>query len=101
MCYIQGTLHYGLKLYASIDLALTAFCDADWAECPDDRRSTIGFTVFFGPNIICWSSKKQTTVSRSSTEVEYRSMAVTTAELTWIQNLLFKLGHQSSKIPAI
>jgi hypothetical protein len=99
--YIKGTLHYGLKILPSSDFNIIAFCDADWAGCPDDRRSTTGFAIFLGPNIISWSSKKQSTVSRSSTEVEYRAMAVTAAEVSWINALLEELWCSSTKVPAL
>ncbi|XP_062119585.1 uncharacterized mitochondrial protein AtMg00810-like [Humulus lupulus] len=79
--YLKGTLDYGLHLSRSSQLSLTAFCDADWASDPDDRRSTTGFCIFLGANLVSWASKKQRTVSRSSTESEYRSLANTTAEL--------------------
>ena len=48
-----------------------AFSDADWAGDPNDRRSTTGFVIFLGSNLISCSSKKQQTISRLSTEVEY------------------------------
>jgi hypothetical protein len=56
--YLQGTLQHGLHIQRSNDLSVKAFCDADWAGCPDDRRSTIGFAIFLRCNFIFWSSKK-------------------------------------------
>jgi hypothetical protein len=68
--YLKGSLDYGLKLQPS-SLCLSAFTDADWTGYPDDRKSTMGFGIFLGSNLILWSSKKHATVSRSSTEGKY------------------------------
>ncbi|KAK9058153.1 hypothetical protein SSX86_022993 [Deinandra increscens subsp. villosa] len=89
--YIQGTLHQGLLLSPSSSTALTAYSDADWGGCPDSRRSTSGYCVYLGPNLISWSSKRQSTISRSSAEAEYRAVANTVAELSWVRNLLLEL----------
>jgi hypothetical protein len=94
--YVKGTLHHGLLLRHSPQLCLNAYCDADWAGDPDDRRSTTGYAVYLGLNIVSWSSKKHATVSRSSTEEEYRSLAMATSELLWLQSLLTKLGQLST-----
>jgi hypothetical protein len=71
---------------------VSAFSDVDWAGCVDDRRSIGGFAVYLGRNLISWRSRKQSIVSRSSTEVEYKSLANATAELIWIQAVLHELG---------
>jgi hypothetical protein len=99
--YLHGSVNSGLHLQCSNDLTLQAFCGADWAGCPDDRRSITGFAIFLGPNVISWSSKKQTTISKSSTKVEYRAMAVTTTKIVWIQTLLKELGCASYIVPSI
>lgn len=92
--YLNGTLSHGLLLTpspTSPPFSLRAYSDADWATDQDDRRSTSGSCIYFGPNLISWGSKKQQLVARSSTEAEYRSMANTTADLLWIQSLLREL----------
>lgn len=91
ICYLKGTIHHGLHIHASSSFDLHAYSDADWARCLDDRRSTTGFCTFLGSNLLSWGSKKQHTVSQSSTEAEYRSMAIACAELIWIQHLLCEL----------
>ncbi|XP_031252142.1 uncharacterized protein LOC116110042 [Pistacia vera] len=85
----------GLLFPSSSKLELRAFCDSDWASCLMSRRSTIGFCVFWGNSLISWKSKKQKTVSKSSTEAEYRSMAALSCELTWIIGLFRDLGVDS------
>jgi hypothetical protein len=80
-----------LKIHKSSSHVISAFSDADWAGCSDDRKSTGGFVIFFGSNLISWSAKKQPTVSRSSTEAEYKSMVNATAELMWLRSVLQEL----------
>lgn len=89
--YVKGTIDHGLHISSSSAHALIAYSDADWGGCPDSRRSTSGFCVFIGDNLISWSSKRQPTVSRSSAEAEYRAVANAVAETTWIRNLLLEL----------
>ncbi|GKB51839.1 ribonuclease H-like domain-containing protein [Tanacetum coccineum] len=73
--YVQGTLDYGLQLFSSPTDSLIAYSDVDWAGCPTTRRSTLGYCVFLGNNLLSWSSKHQPTLSRSSAEVEYHGVA--------------------------
>nr|XP_040251898.1 uncharacterized mitochondrial protein AtMg00810-like [Aegilops tauschii subsp. strangulata] len=89
--YVCGTMSLGLTLMASASSDLVAYSDADWAGCPDTRRSTSGYCVYLGPVPISWSSKRQPTVSRSSAEAEYRVVANAVAECSWIRQLLQEL----------
>jgi histone deacetylase 1/2 len=95
--YLQHTIEVGLRLHKSPSTLVSAFSDADWAGCSDDRRSTGGFAVFLGSNLISWSARKQATVSRSSTEAEYKSLANATAEVMWVRTLLKELGVKGPK----
>ncbi|CAN6715092.1 unnamed protein product [Malus baccata var. baccata] len=73
--YLKGSLGMGIRLSPSAQpFHLVAYSDADWAGCPDTRRSTTGFCIFLGNNLISWCAKKQRTVSRSSAEAEYRAL---------------------------
>jgi len=91
MRYVHGTLDLGLLLRPCAQSDLMVYSNADWAGCPDTRRSTSGYAVFLGDNLISWSSKRQHTVSRSSAEAEYRAVANAIAEVTWLRQLLFEL----------
>ncbi|GJY05033.1 ribonuclease H-like domain-containing protein [Tanacetum coccineum] len=89
--YVQGTMDFGLQLYASATTSLVGYTDADWAGCPSTRRSTSGYCVFLGDNLLSWSAKRQHTLSRFSAEAEYRGVANVVAETAWLRNLLREL----------
>ncbi|GKC68007.1 ribonuclease H-like domain-containing protein [Tanacetum coccineum] len=78
--YVRDTLDHGLQLYSSSTTSLVAYSDADWAGCPTTRRSTSGYCVFLGNNLLSWSSKRQPTLSLSSAEAKYRGVVNVVAE---------------------
>jgi hypothetical protein len=88
--YLKGTLTLGL-CYTRGSLHLNGYCDSDWAGSPDDRKSTTGYGMYLGPCLISWAAKKQAVVAKSSTEAEYRSMALAVAELYWLRMLFQEL----------
>ena len=61
--YLKFSGELGLKIVKSPSMLVSAYSDADWAGCADDRRSTGGFAVFLGSNLVSWSARKQATVS--------------------------------------
>ncbi|XP_019170558.1 PREDICTED: uncharacterized protein LOC109166124 [Ipomoea nil] len=95
--YVKGSQDHGLRLSCSESTDIHAFSDSDWAGCPIDRKSTSGYAVFIGTNLVSWVSRKQRTVARSSTEAEYKGLADVSAEVTWIVSLLRELGLHSGK----
>jgi len=89
--YIKRSLGKGLLYGSNNHTRVVCYSDVDWAGSPSDRRSTSGYYVSIGGNLISWKSKKQSVVARSSAEVEYRAMASTACELVWLKQLLQEL----------
>ncbi|GJY35536.1 ribonuclease H-like domain-containing protein [Tanacetum coccineum] len=99
--YVRGTLDHGLQLFSSSTTSLVVYSNADYAGCPTTRRSTLGFCVFLGNNLLSWSSKCQPTLSRSSAEAEYRGVANVVAETCWLWNLLRELNTPLSFVTLV
>jgi len=83
--YIKSALRQGLFFPAQNSLNLTAVADADYV---DTWRSTFGFCVFLENSLLSWHSKKQSTVSKSSTEAKYLALSSITSEIVWLNKLL-------------
>ncbi|KAM0961728.1 hypothetical protein ACFX2A_021434 [Malus domestica] len=99
--YLKGTIHTGINYTANTLFSLSAFSDSDWAADLNTRRSVTGYVVFLGHNPISWQAKKQNSVSRSSTEAEYKALAHTAADLAWVRNVLKDLRVQLSALPVL
>ncbi|KAK3749555.1 hypothetical protein QZH41_007287 [Actinostola sp. cb2023] len=91
--YIKGTMNYGLKFSAQEqNPQLIGYSDADWAGDIDTRKSTSGYVFQFGNGTVSWSSRKQSTVAKSSTEAEYVALSSATQEAIWLRRLMKDLG---------
>ncbi|KAE8669333.1 hypothetical protein F3Y22_tig00112249pilonHSYRG00290 [Hibiscus syriacus] len=91
--YVKNTIDYGLLYKKGEDCKLVGYCDADYAGDHDTRRSTTGYVFKLGSGTISWCSKRQPTVSLSTTEAEYRAAAMAAQESTWLIQLMNNL-HQ-------
>lgn len=98
--YLVGTVGEGILFTSASNMEIEGYCDADWASSLDDRRSTSGNLIYFGGNLVSWSSKKQRSVARSSTEAEYRSLSQDCTEIVWLQSLCDEIGI-NKKLPAV
>ncbi|XP_043705291.1 uncharacterized mitochondrial protein AtMg00810-like [Telopea speciosissima] len=90
--YLKGVLRKGLVYRPNRHMELVAYSNADWAGLASARCSTTRYCTFVGGNLVTWRSKKETTITRSSVEAEYRAMVHTTAELMWVRSLLLEMG---------
>ncbi|KAA0032009.1 putative mitochondrial protein [Cucumis melo var. makuwa] len=90
--YFKGTLGHGLQFSSQSSLVLYDYSNTDWARDHIDRHSTIGYCFYQGDPLISWRSKKQSVVSRFSTESEYHALANAIAELLWLHWLLADMG---------
>ena len=87
--YLKYTPDLGLHFKKDCpDQDLHAYVDADWAGCPDTRRSTTGYVVKLAGSPVSWSSRRQRTVAMSTCEAEYVAGYKASQEIIWIQNMI-------------
>lgn len=82
--YFNKALGQGILLPVVSAPALTAYCDGDWGTYLSSRKATTGVCILLGDYPISWSLKKQSVVAHSTAEAEYRALATTTCEVTWL-----------------
>ncbi|KAK2399633.1 putative mitochondrial protein [Trifolium repens] len=99
--YLKHNPGRGLMFNRNSDIQILGYSDADWAGCLDTRRSTSGYCFFIGSSLVSWKAKKQLTISKSSSEAEYRALSTATCELMWLQYLLKDLHIECNKLPVI
>ncbi|XP_055803597.1 uncharacterized mitochondrial protein AtMg00240-like [Solanum dulcamara] len=79
--YLKKSPGQGILLKRGPINTLTTFCDSDWAAFPNTRGLVTGYVIQLGESLISWKPKEQHTVSRSSEEAKYISMAGTVAKI--------------------
>ncbi|XP_038895855.1 secreted RxLR effector protein 161-like [Benincasa hispida] len=79
--YIKGTIGHGLQFSSQSSLVLSSYSDANWTGDPTNRRSSTSYCFYLGDSLVSWRNKKQTVVSHSNTEFEYRALADATSLL--------------------
>ncbi|XP_019234410.1 PREDICTED: uncharacterized protein LOC109214903 [Nicotiana attenuata] len=89
--YLKADPNLGVFFSKNVDYTVRAYCDSDWASCPDSRKSVTGYIVLLGDSPISWKPKKRETISLSSAEAEYKSIRKVVGELVWLQRLLEEL----------
>ncbi|GKC01706.1 retrovirus-related pol polyprotein from transposon TNT 1-94 [Tanacetum coccineum] len=99
--YFKGTIYHGLFLNRKSAITLTAFSDSNWGGIKGNGRSTTAYILYLCSNIISWRSARQKSISRSSTEAEYKALANASAEMMWVQNLLHELGISFHETPTL
>lgn len=87
MRYLRGTVDMKLTYRRDEEAVLHGFCDADWANDEQDRRSITGYVFLLQGGAVAWNSRKQQTVALSTTEAEYMAMGAATQEAIWLKNL--------------
>ena len=74
---------------------LSGYCDVDYAGDLKTRRFTIGYVFMIGSSVVSWCSKRQPTVSLSTTEAEYSATAMAAQESVWLLQLLKDLNQDA------
>lgn len=91
--YVCGTVNLKLVYDKHKDAdILHGYTDSDWANDKNDRKSVSGYVFKIFGNTVSWGSRKQATVSLSSTEAEYIALAQGICEAKWLRSLLVELG---------
>ncbi|XP_068332795.1 uncharacterized protein [Pyrus communis] len=93
--YLKGSIGQGI-IMRNNSTAISGYTDADWAGNALDRKSTTGYCMFVGGNLVTWKSKKQHVIARSSAKAECQAMTATACELMWPKGLLSNLGCTST-----
>jgi hypothetical protein len=97
--YFKHTLEFGIRYSTSSSLDLVGFSNADFVGCGIDRKSTSETCYFLGSSLICWSSKKQSSVAQSTTEAKYVATASYCSQILWIVHTMRDFRLSFERVP--
>ena len=92
--YVKGTSDFEILYKKGVSCKVVGFCDVDYARDISTRRSTTGYVFSLGSGAISWCSKRQPTVSLSTTKAEYKATAMAAQECDWLMQLMSNLKQQ-------
>jgi hypothetical protein len=97
--YLKHTLEFGIWYSASSSLDLVGFSDADFVGCGIDQMSTSGTYLFLKSSLVCWSSRKQSSVTQSTTAAEYVAAASCCSKILWTVHTMTDFGVIFERVP--
>ena len=100
MRYLKRTVHYGL-LYQRYPVVVEGYSDASWNTLLGDSLPTTGYVFTLGGGAICWKSKKQQIIAKSTMEVELIALSSASEEVGWLRDLLFEIPMSEKPISPV
>eukprot|EP00253_Pinus_taeda_P014914 PITA_14914 len=101
LCYIRGTSQFQIHYSVEASPLLVGFTNFDWADDPDDQKSTAGYLFTLGSGPITWACKKQSVISLSLVEAEYRGDIEASKEAMWLRQILSNFGFQQQHLTTL
>eukprot|EP01018_Ginkgo_biloba_P011806 Gb_29540 [translate_table: standard] len=92
--YIRRTINYGLNYTTTTEGNLVGYTDVDWVGDPKDKCSTSDYVFNTGSTAIAWSTKKQSTVSLSTTKIEYKATVAAACKAVWLRRVIQDLKEE-------
>jgi hypothetical protein len=92
--YVRGTVQFEIHCSSGGTFLLVGFTDSDWADDPNDWKSTAGYVFSVGSGPIAWACRKQHAIALSSAEAEYRAAVNASQEGLWFRRILSEFGFQ-------
>jgi hypothetical protein len=92
--YVRGTVQFGIHYNSGGTPLFVGFTNLDWADDPDDQKSTSGYVFSLGSGPVTWACKKQQPITLSLAEVEYQAVVNASQEALWLRQILSEFGFQ-------